>query len=278
MMSCEQPWTSGPGCRHAIGGTGLLALEPLQVTQKHVAIATSPGYSSPGTCFGASILYIFKAGSGDYPPLRSLGRPEPISPAPSWVARTAAARSAGGEPTSVTAVDDVGDGRNEAGHRRNETRNEFRRYSPRTPSRRDDIVWDRIRTRRLQSARARPQSPRSPSPGVPVTSSSSTRAAGTSFGSRYHIIRLLGVGGMGAVYQAWDAELGVAVAIKVIRPEITADPASARGDRAPLQARTAAGAPGHAQERRAHPRPRRDRRHQVHHDAVHRGQRSRDAS
>ena len=50
---------------------------------------------------------------------------------------------------------------------------------------------------------------------------------GESFGTRYHIIRVLGVGGMGAVYQAWDAELGVAVAIKVVRPEITADPTSA---------------------------------------------------
>jgi tRNA A-37 threonylcarbamoyl transferase component Bud32 len=48
---------------------------------------------------------------------------------------------------------------------------------------------------------------------------------GQSFGPRYHIIRMLGVGGMGAVYQAWDAELGVAVAIKVIRPEVMADPA-----------------------------------------------------
>src|ERR1051325_1846753 len=47
---------------------------------------------------------------------------------------------------------------------------------------------------------------------------------GTPFGSRYHIIRALGVGGMGAVYQAWDAELGVAVAIKVIRPEVMSDP------------------------------------------------------
>ena len=47
--------------------------------------------------------------------------------------------------------------------------------------------------------------------------------AGEAFGARYHIIRLLGAGGMGAVYHAWDAELGIAVAIKVIRPEIMAD-------------------------------------------------------
>ena len=46
---------------------------------------------------------------------------------------------------------------------------------------------------------------------------------GQAFGPRYHIIRLLGAGGMGAVYQAWDTELGVAVAIKVIRPEAMSD-------------------------------------------------------
>jgi eukaryotic-like serine/threonine-protein kinase len=48
-------------------------------------------------------------------------------------------------------------------------------------------------------------------------------APGQSFGARYHIIRLLGAGGMGAVYHAWDAELQVSVAIKIIRPEIMAD-------------------------------------------------------
>ena len=52
-------------------------------------------------------------------------------------------------------------------------------------------------------------------------------AVGQVFGSRYHIIRLLGIGGMGAVYQAWDTELAVAVAIKVIRPEVMADPKTA---------------------------------------------------
>src|SRR5262245_28701443 len=42
--------------------------------------------------------------------------------------------------------------------------------------------------------------------------------AGQAFGPRYHIIRALGAGGMGVVYQAWDDELQVAVALKVIRP------------------------------------------------------------
>jgi serine/threonine protein kinase/tetratricopeptide (TPR) repeat protein len=51
---------------------------------------------------------------------------------------------------------------------------------------------------------------------------------GQDFGPRYHIIRVLGVGGMGAVYQAWDAELSEAVAVKVIRPEIVEDPSVAQ--------------------------------------------------
>src|SRR5215471_1050542 len=58
-------------------------------------------------------------------------------------------------------------------------------------------------------------------------SSDGPLAPGQSFGARYHIIRLLGAGGMGAVYHAWDAELGVSVAIKIIRPEIMADPRTA---------------------------------------------------
>jgi len=66
-------------------------------------------------------------------------------------------------------------------------------------------------------------------PGTPggPTSADGPLATGQAFGSRYHIIRLLGAGGMGAVYHAWDAELGVSVAIKIIRPEIMADPKTA---------------------------------------------------
>ena len=47
---------------------------------------------------------------------------------------------------------------------------------------------------------------------------------GQKIGTRYTIIKLLGLGGMGAVYQAWDDELLVAVAIKVIIPTATAEP------------------------------------------------------
>jgi hypothetical protein len=64
--------------------------------------------------------------------------------------------------------------------------------------------------------------------GFPVSTSATTSLnVGQSFGDRYHIIRQLGVGGMGVVYQAWDAELAVAVALKVIKPEVLSDPVSA---------------------------------------------------
>jgi tetratricopeptide (TPR) repeat protein/predicted Ser/Thr protein kinase len=47
---------------------------------------------------------------------------------------------------------------------------------------------------------------------------------GSALGTRYKIIRLLGQGGMGAVYLARDRELDREVALKVIRPDMAANP------------------------------------------------------
>ncbi len=76
----------------------------------------------------------------------------------------------------------------------------------------------------------------SPAPAIsPAAASEETRAValrpvidlepGAVFASRYRITRALGRGGMGVVYEAWDNELDSALALKLILPEITADPA-----------------------------------------------------
>lgn len=78
-----------------------------------------------------------------------------------------------------------------------------------------------------RSASGRPSNgrPKTSRPATLTGASPATQhmSPGDAFGSRYRITKMLGVGGMGAVYQAWDAELGVTVAIKTIRPGVGTD-------------------------------------------------------
>lgn len=64
----------------------------------------------------------------------------------------------------------------------------------------------------------------------PLDSSTSTLGSASQlkpvdFGPRYQVQALLGEGGMGAVYRAYDRELDRTVALKLIRPELGSDPA-----------------------------------------------------
>ncbi len=64
-----------------------------------------------------------------------------------------------------------------------------------------------------------------PAPVTPsIAASLTSLQPGTLLGSRYEILKLLGQGGMGAVYQAKDRELDRVVALKVIRPELAGHP------------------------------------------------------
>ncbi len=54
-----------------------------------------------------------------------------------------------------------------------------------------------------------------------------TFAPGEEVGERFRIVRLLGQGGMGQVFEAEDLELGTAVALKVIRPDLVRQKGSA---------------------------------------------------
>jgi tetratricopeptide (TPR) repeat protein len=90
-----------------------------------------------------------------------------------------------------------------------------------------------------------PEAPKTPAPPSPPPSSSaqvappsgsgahsapshfslsSALAPGTQFGPRYRIESLLGEGGMGAVYKAYDKELDRIIAIKLLQPGLTRDP------------------------------------------------------
>ncbi len=64
-------------------------------------------------------------------------------------------------------------------------------------------------------------------PGSAPRKAAATLGPGDAFGPRYRILRVLGAGGMGVVYHAWDNELGDAVALKLIRTEVSGDPAMA---------------------------------------------------
>ena len=76
-------------------------------------------------------------------------------------------------------------------------------------------------------------------PRSPASSSASPRPAsrkscggvfviGEILADRFRVDRFLGQGGMGQVYEAFDLELGVSVAVKAIRPEQNRNPAAAR--------------------------------------------------
>src|SRR5690242_1563678 len=62
---------------------------------------------------------------------------------------------------------------------------------------------------------ARPQSE--------FSGSTASFAPGTLLGARYQILKILGQGGMGAVYQARDQELDRTIALKVIRPDLASN-------------------------------------------------------
>jgi eukaryotic-like serine/threonine-protein kinase len=66
--------------------------------------------------------------------------------------------------------------------------------------------------------------PRSTAARPRVQMSAAVLQIGDVLGGRYEILQLLGEGGMGAVYKAMDRELNRPVALKLIRPQLAANP------------------------------------------------------
>ena len=62
-----------------------------------------------------------------------------------------------------------------------------------------------------------------PAPDRPSRASGDALRPGMLFANRYEVKELLGTGGMGVVYRAFDRELQEPVAIKTLRPEVLAD-------------------------------------------------------
>jgi tetratricopeptide (TPR) repeat protein len=68
---------------------------------------------------------------------------------------------------------------------------------------------------------AEPEGTRAP---VAAPEAGAAVVAGAALGPRYEVVRLLGKGGMGAVYLARDRELGRDVAVKLIAPHLSSQP------------------------------------------------------